>query len=82
MRRPIPSIPNSGDYRKFATDVIAYLTELENARSQRPAAIALASWTPDASASLDGVLMFHRALGLPVISVDGEWRQLMLGGAV
>jgi hypothetical protein len=82
MISPVPSVPTNGDLRKFALDVAAYLRELERERTTQPVARVLASWSPEASASQSGVIMFHRQLGVPVISVNGVWYRLALGASI
>lgn len=67
MSRVVP--PITADLRQWAENIRRYLGR---------ALDQLAAKDASASASDDGVLLWDRENGYPVVSYDGEWRQLVL----
>ena len=67
MSRILP--PLSPDIRQWAENLRRYLGRALNQLDARDAS---------ASASENGVLLWDNALGYPVVSKDGEWRQIVL----
>ena len=67
MSRILP--PLSPDIRQWAENLRRYLGRALNQLDARDAS---------SSASENGVLLWDNALGYPVVSKDGEWRQIVL----
>ena len=61
--------PWTGNLNVWATNVITYLQRV---------ASRLAFKTGDARASENGVILYDNVNGYPVVSKDGEWRQVVL----
>ena len=67
MSRILPAL--SPDIRQWAENLRRYLGRALNKLDARDAS---------SSASENGVLLWDNALGYPVVSKDGEWRQIVL----
>lgn len=61
--------PWTGNLNVWATNIITYLQRV---------ASRLAFKTDDARASENGIILYDNVNGYPVVSKDGEWRQIVL----
>ena len=61
--------PNGDDWKAWARRIMQYLGQTR---------IPLVQQTGDESAADDGQLMWDRVNGYPVVSKNGEWRQIVL----
>jgi len=69
----VPTLPMSGDLRKWAAELTAYLNRLQQESVPRPVNPQLMGLMPDAKAQQDGILAWDRGLGSPVVSDGGAW---------
>lgn len=82
MQLPLPpKTPHGGDLQRWASALTAYLRAEAQQGLAMPKPVLLASWTPEATAVQDGVLMFDRVSQSAVISTDGQWLPIFSGEA-
>ena len=70
-----PPVPSGADWKAWADQVYRYLAE-EQATTRRPVALLQTSGAEKASA--DGVLLWDRDNQYPIVSLNGEYRQIVL----
>jgi hypothetical protein len=70
-----PPVPNGADWKVWADQVYRYLAE-EQAAPRR--AVALLQTSGSEKASADGVLLWDRDNQYPIVSLNGEYRQIVL----
>lgn len=63
--------PKGDDWKTWARRMMQYLGQVR---------VPLVQQTGDESAAEDGQLMWDRSGPYPVVSLDGEWRQLIIAG--
>jgi len=75
IRRPPP--PTGDDWKSWAAQLHRYLVdEQSGAPTRRP--VALSQLLAGAAASEDGIVLWDAQNGYPVVSLDGEYRQIVL----
>jgi hypothetical protein len=70
-----PPVPNGADWKVWADQVYRYLAE-EQAAPRR--AVALLQTSGSEKASADGILLWDRDNQYPIVSLNGEYRQIVL----
>ena len=81
MRRSVPMPPtvtNPSAHQQWKRDLVGFLQSLPQAGD--PQALLLESWTAEAKATTDGLLMYNRSLGAVVVAIGGAWFALGSGG--
>ena len=75
VRRPPP--PFGGDWKNWANQLHRYLVDEQSGPpARRP--VALSQLSSGSTATADGVVLYDAENGYPVVSVDGEYRQIVL----
>jgi hypothetical protein len=72
-----PPAPNGSDWKAWAEQVYRYLAD-EQAGTTPRRAVALQQTVGGEKANEDGVLLWDRENKYPVVSLDGEYRQIVL----
>lgn len=75
FRRPPP--PSGSDWRIWAEQVYRYLSD-EQAGGPQRRAVALQQTVGDETANEDGIVLWDRQNGYPVVSYNGVYRQIVL----
>jgi hypothetical protein len=72
-----PPIPTGADWKAWASQVYRYLAEEQSGAAPRRT-VALRQTVGGERATEDGILLWDRENRYPVVSLDGEYRQIVL----
>lgn len=72
-------IPSGGDTRKWIDDVTTFLRNLvQEVETPAPKIVQLEHRRSGAKATSDGIMMWDRSLGCPVVSFNNQWYRVNL----